>query len=212
MGIYLFKPEVLIKHLIENNAHPASLHDFGYALIPEMVKWNRVFAYEFKGYWRDIGTIETYHESNMEFLKPNPSFNLNSNWPILTKEKISLDNAIVDTENIKHSIISPGCTIRGRVENSVLSPGVVIEEQAIIRNSMVMPNTTIGKHSVVDHCIVDEEVNIGKFCYVGFGSGSIPSDSNITVIGRGVSISPGTAVSRSQKILPGTKVMAGVRD
>jgi glucose-1-phosphate adenylyltransferase len=65
MGIYIFKPEVLIEHLIEDNAQPASLHDFGYALIPQMVMWNKVFAYEFNGYWRDIGTIDSYHEANM---------------------------------------------------------------------------------------------------------------------------------------------------
>jgi ADP-glucose pyrophosphorylase len=87
----------------------------------------------------------------------------------------------------------------------------VVEEQATIRNSIIMPNSVIGKHSVVDRCILDEEVNIGKFCYVGFGSGIASGGSNITVLGRGVSIPSGTAVGRSQKVLPETKLMAGIR-
>jgi len=211
MGIYIFKPEVLVEHLMEDNAQSASVHDFGYTIIPKMVMWNKVFAYEFGGYWRDIGTIEAYHEANMELIVPQPSLSLNSNWPILTRESISLPHAIADAGTIKHSIISPGCTIRGRVENSVLSPGVVVEEQAIIRNSIIMPNSVIGKHSVVDRCILDEEVNIGKFCYVGFGSGLASGGSNITVVGRGVSIPSGTAVGRSQKVLPETKLMAGIK-
>jgi len=85
------------------------------------------------------------------------------------------------------------------------------EEQAIIRNSIIMPNSVIGKHSVVDRCILDEEVNIGKFCYVGFGSGLVSGGSNITVLGRGVSVPSGTAIGRSQKVLPETKLMAGIK-
>jgi glucose-1-phosphate adenylyltransferase len=211
MGIYIFRPDVLIERLIEDNAQSASLHDFGYTLIPQMVKLDKVFAYEFNGYWRDIGTIDSYYESNMELIGPQPSLSLNSNWPILTRESISLAPVIADTGSVNHSIISPGCIIRGRVENSVLSPGVVVEEQATIQNSIIMPNSVIGKHSVIDHCILDEEVDIGKFCYVGFGSSLASCGSNITVLGRGVSIPSGTAVGRSQKIFPETKLAAGAR-
>ena len=138
MGIYIFKPEVLAEHLLEDSAQPASLHDFGYALIPQMVKWNKVFAYKFGGYWRDIGTIETYYEANMELIGPQPSLSLNSDWPILTGESILPLPELSDTGSVKHSIVSPGCTIRGRVENSILSPGVVVEEQAVVRNSIIM--------------------------------------------------------------------------
>ena len=211
MGIYIFKPAVLIEHLIEDNAKAASLHDFGYTLIPHMVKYNKVFAYEFDGYWRDIGTVESYYEANMEIIKPKPSLSLNSNWPILTTISTLLPYGIVDDSHIKRSIISLGCNIRGSVENSVLSPGVVVEEHAIIRNSIIMRNVVIGKHSVVDRCIVDDEANIGKFCYVGFGAGLSSGNSNITVVGKGASIFPGTAIGRNQKILPETKVLAGIK-
>jgi glucose-1-phosphate adenylyltransferase len=211
MGIYVFKTEVLVEHLLEDSAQPASPHDFGYALIPRMVKWNKVFAYKFDGYWRDIGTIETYYEANMELIRPQPSLSLNSGWPIFTGEKVLPLTELSDTVSVKHSIVSRGCIIRGRVENSILSPGVVVEEQAVVRNSIIMANTIIGRHSVVDRCILDEGVNVGKFCYIGFGAGHILSLSDITVLGRDTIVPPGTAVGRNRRVEPGTKLLAGIR-
>ena len=211
MGIYVFKTEVLAEHLLEDSAQPASPHDFGYALIPRMVKWNKVFAYKFDGYWRDIGTIETYYEANMELIRPQPSLSLNSGWPIFTGENVLPLPELSDTGSVKQSIVSPGCAIRGSVENSILSPGVVVEEQAVVRNSIIMANTVIGRHSVVDRCILDEGVNVGKFCYVGFGAGHILSFSDITVLGRDTIVPPGTAVGRNRRVEPGTKILAGMR-
>jgi glucose-1-phosphate adenylyltransferase len=97
------------------------------------------------------------------------------------------------------------------VENSILSPGVIVEEQAVVRNSIVMANTIIGRHSVVDRCILDEGVNVGKFSYVGVGAIPIQGGLNITVLGRGASIPFGTALGRNGRVEPGTELLAGVR-
>jgi glucose-1-phosphate adenylyltransferase len=208
MGIYVFNKDILIKRLVEDASIENSPHDFGYSILPGMTKRDRVFAYEFKGYWQDIGTIEAYYHANMELLAARPRFSLDSNWPVLSDysalptPKESKDGKIVN------SLISPGCIIKGHVANSVLSPGVHVEEQAVIRNSIVMANTFVGYHSVIDSCIIDEGVNIGESCYIGFGKRLFPDDHDIAVIGKDVVVPNHTAVGRKCKILP----KAGLHD
>jgi glucose-1-phosphate adenylyltransferase len=99
-------------------------------------------------------------------------------------------------------VVSPGCVIRGRVANSVLSSGVYVEEQAIIRNSIVMANTLVGYHSVVGSCIIDEGVQIGRFWYIGFGSSLLTGVGDVTVPGKDVVVPAHTAVGRKCKVLP----------
>ena len=202
MGIYIFNKDILSKRLTEDADNQDSVHDFGYSILPGMVKRDRVFAYEFSGYWQDIGTVDAYYRANMELLVERPRFSLDSNWPVLTDYDAlpvleqSKDGKVVN------SLISPGCVIKGYVENSILSPGVRIEEQAVITNSIVMANTHIGYHSVVNTSIVDEAVEIGKLCYVGFGKSLLPEGMAITVIGKDVVIPDHTAIGRKCKILP----------
>ena len=205
MGIYIFNREVLIEHLKEDSAQPSSPHDFGYAIIPRMVQQNKVFAYRFDGYWRDIGTVEAYYEANMELIRTLPSLSLNGKWPVFTGASGFMLPKLFDQGSIKRSIISPGCVIRGEVENSILSPGVRVEDEAVVRNSIIMANSTIGRHSVVDCCVLDERVNLGEFCYAGFGASLVPGDWDITVLGQGVTVPPGTAIGRNCKIFPGVK-------
>jgi glucose-1-phosphate adenylyltransferase len=168
-----------------------------------MVKTDRVFAYEFKGYWHDIGTVKAYYEANMELLTLQPRFSLNSDWPILSESNILPVYRAIQGGSIVNSLISPGCVIQGHVENSVLSPGVHIAEQALVRNSVVMADTSIGYHSVVDGCILDEKVNIGNFCYIGFGAGLLPGNAEITVLGKDVTVPDLTAIGRKCIIRPG---------
>ncbi len=171
MGIYVFNKDVLTERLVEDAADPLSQHDFGYSLLPDMVKRDRVFAYSFNGYWQDIETIEAYIEANMELTKPQPHFSLNGITPVLTGDQKLPAPRISKQASIRNSLVSPGCVIRGRIENSVLSPRVWVDEQAIVRNSIIMENTYIGRYSVVERCVLDEGVNIGEYCYIGFGSG-----------------------------------------
>jgi len=202
MGIYVFNKDILARRLIEDASIEDSPHDFGYAVLPGMVKCDKVFAYEFNGYWQDIGTVEAYYQANMELLLARPRFSLDSNWPVLSDHNALPVPEGSQDSRVVNSLISPGCIIKGRVENSVLSPGVHVEEQAIIRNSIVMANTLVGYHSVVNSCIIDEGVQIGRFCYIGFGSSLLPGDGDITVLGRDVVVPPQTAVGRKCKVLP----------
>jgi glucose-1-phosphate adenylyltransferase len=167
-----------------------------------MVKTDRVFAYEFQGYWHDIGTIEAYYEANLELLVPQPRFTLDSDWPILHESNI-LTVCTSKEGRVVNSLISPGCVINGRVENSVLSPGVQVAEQAIVRNSVVMADASIGYHSIVDGCIIDENVNVGEFCYVGFGAGLLRGNREITVLGKDVTVPDRTAIGRKCRVVPG---------
>jgi glucose-1-phosphate adenylyltransferase len=202
MGIYVFNNDVLARRLVEDAAQANSPHDFGYAVIPRMVEKDRVYAFEFDGYWQDIGNIEAYYWANMELTREKPSFSLDGTWPILTENHNSSLLSISRQGTVRNSLISPGCVIKGRVENSVLSPGVRIEEEAVVTNSLLMANVYIGYHSVVNHCVLDEGVNVGKFCYVGFRTGPISGNDGITVVGKDVTVPQYIAIGHNCKILP----------
>ncbi|MFC2035608.1 glucose-1-phosphate adenylyltransferase family protein [Chloroflexota bacterium] len=202
MGIYVFDKRVLCKRLIEDAACLDSPHDFGYAILPEMVRQDRVFAYEFKGYWRDIGTVTAFYRANMEILNKEAYFSFNKGWPVLTVELGSSSSEDFNTGNVVNSIVSPDCVVKGRVENSVLSPGVIIDNEAVVRNSVLMPYVSVGYHSVVDRCILDEQVNVGKFCYLGFGEKPISDERDTTILGKGAIVPQYTAIGHNCKVLP----------
>lgn len=194
-----------MEYLISDAAQPDSPHDFGYAILPEMVRRDRVFAYQFHDYWQDIGTKYAYYAANMELIARQPSFSINSRWHIMTEEKDLALMKKVNQGSIQNSLVSPDCIIKGRVENSILSPGVRIEEQAVIRNSILMSDVSIGYHSVVDGCILDEHVDISQYCYIGFGASPFAGKSDITVVGKGVTVPKCIAVGRNCTIMPHVK-------
>jgi glucose-1-phosphate adenylyltransferase len=166
-----------------------------------MVKRDKVFAYKFDGYWQDIGTIESYYEANMQLIQRQPSFSLDGTWPIFTDDNDQAPVNEFHQGNIVNSLISRGCVIKGHVENSILSPGVWVDEQAVVKNSILMSNVFVGYHSTVDSCILDEAVSIGKICYIGFGAGHTGA-AVCTVLGKGVTIPPHTAIGRNCRIAP----------
>ena len=203
IGVYLFDREVLVERLVEDASRIDTLHDFGRTIIPKMLaRRDRVFAYTSADYWQDISTAGAYHSAHMELTRRLPSFALDGPQPVLS-ERIDLPPPKKSEQgSAKNSIISPGCVIRGQVENSVLSPGVWVDSQAVVRNSVLMENTIIGSRSIIDHCILDEEVSVGLFCYIGFGPARILSQDEVTVLGRGATVPPHTAIGRSCRILP----------
>jgi glucose-1-phosphate adenylyltransferase len=202
MGIYIFNKDVLIDYLSEDAGVQNSSHDFGYSILPSVVKSEKVMAFEFTGYWQDIGTVAAYFLSNMELLGSHPRFSLDGRWPVMSDRKALPIPEKSQDGKIVNSIISPGCVIQGLVENSVLSPGVYVEEQATVRNSVVMSNTRIGYHSVIEQSILDEGVQLAKFCYIGFGESLMQSDSEITVLGKNVVVHEATGIGRNCKIFP----------
>ncbi|MGP8079440.1 MAG: glucose-1-phosphate adenylyltransferase family protein [Dehalococcoidales bacterium] len=200
MGIYIFNKDILISRLVRDAAELSSLHDFGYSIIPGMVGQDKVYAYKFDSFWRDIGTIDAYYDTSMELTGSKPPFSLTGTWPVLTCQTNEQTKQFAHS-HIQNSIISPGCVIKGHVENSILSPGVHVEEQAVVKNSIIMSNVFIGVHSIVDSCIADEDVNIGDFCYLGFGKNN-NNNREYILLGKGSSISAHTAIARGCKITP----------
>ncbi len=202
MGIYVFNRDVLSQRLKEDAIRPDSPHDFGYAILPAMVGRDKVNAYEFTGYWQDIGTPQAYYAANMELVCAQPPFSLNPTRAVLTQHLNLPPPSMSRQAVVVNSLLSPGCVIRGRVENSILSPGIWVEEQAEVSNSVLMPNVSVGYHSVADTCIIDEGVNIGQLCYIGFGKSLLSVENGITMLGKGVTVPSHIAIGRNCTVLP----------
>jgi glucose-1-phosphate adenylyltransferase len=203
MGIYVFHRDALFRRLSEDAEDRSSPRDFGHTIIPRMVRLDKAFAYGFDGYWQDIGTVKSYYEANMALATESPSFSLSGDWPISTREEKPC--AASSSNMTRDSLISPCCIVEGRVENSVLSPRVRVESEAVVRDSLVLRDCVIGRHSVVKRCILDERVTVGEYSYVGFGAGLLVGDWDITVVGRGATIPPHSTVGRNCKIYPGVR-------
>jgi len=203
MGIFLFNRQVLTERLVEDSNKTGSNHGFERAIIPRMLNENgRVFAYKFDGYWRDVGTVDAYYRTNMESVGIKLPLGTNSSWPIFTVEEYSPPPIILREGIIRNSIVGPGCVIEGQVINSILSPGSLVEEQAVVKDSVLMRNVSIGYNSIIDGCIVDEEVDIGRHCYIGFAETLIHGECDITVVGKGATVQPHTAIGRNCTIMP----------
>ena len=172
MGIYIFKWSVLRDALI--TLKNQSNCDFGKHVIPYCFeKGDRIFAYEYNGYWKDVGTLNSYWEANMELIDIIPVFNLYEEyWRIYTKSDILPPQYIADTAKIDKSIISEGCEIYGEVYDSVIGAGVIIEKGSVVRNSIIMKGTVIGENCTVNKAIIAENVTVEKNCNIGVGDES----------------------------------------
>jgi glucose-1-phosphate adenylyltransferase len=205
MGIYVFDRDVLVRRLEEDAHRQGSKRDFGRDVVPRMVEVDRVFAYPFKGYWRDVGTIHSYWESNMGLLKEPPDFDLyDMDWLIHTRSEERPPARVTERGTIICSLISHGSIINGTVEHSVLSPGVFVAEGAIVRDSILFPDCIIGPGSIVDHGILDKHVVVGAEVQLGVGEDTRPNrtqprnlQSGITVVGKGARIPTGLRIGRN---------------
>ncbi len=214
MGIYVFGRDVLTRVLLEDARPPElgaspSQHDFGRNIIPGMMaRGERVYAYPFTGYWQDVGTVHSYWETHMELLGDRPAFDLyDPSWVIHTRSEERPPAHIRSGAQVVSSLISHGCVIKGRVERSVLSPGVIVEEGAVVRDSIVLFDSVIGAGSVVDRAILDKEVVIGQHCQIGYGDDLTPNklepsrlDTGITLIGKRAHLPDNLKVGRNCKI------------
>lgn len=160
MGIYIFNWKTLKKTLIEDEANPNSSNDFGKDIIPKLLGENcKLMVYPFKGYWKDVGTIESLWEANMDLINKDVDFDIyDKNWRIYSQAPNKPGQVIGDNAKIKNSLITEGCVIKGEVENSVLFSGVYIEEGAKVTNSVIMCDTRICKNSKVDRAIFGRKV------------------------------------------------------
>ena len=211
MGIYIFSWKVLKNALIALKDHNEC--DFGKHVIPYCFENNkRLFAYEYNGYWKDVGTLNSYWEANMELIDIIPVFNLYEEfWKIYTRTDAIPPQYISSDAFIEKSIIGDGSEIYGKVYNSVIGSGVVIEEGAVVRDSIIMQDTVIGKNTSVEKAIIAEEVVIGDNVEIGVGeeaenvlkpkiyNSGLVTIGECTVIPDGVKIGKNTAVSGETK-------------
>ena len=162
MGVYIFNWKLLRKILVADAKNDESDHDFGKNIIPTLLKdEKRLFAYRFKGYWKDVGTIDSLWESNMDLLKERNKLDLmDSGWKIYTEDVATFPQSIQEHGSVKSSIINQGCVIDGHVENSVLFTNVVIKKGAVVKNTVIMPNTVIGEDAQVNRVLIGPDVVI----------------------------------------------------
>jgi glucose-1-phosphate adenylyltransferase len=205
MGIYVFNADMLVRRLSEGSDDQPRI-DFGKNVIPAMMVEDRVYAHRFHGYWVDVGTIQSYWETSMQLLDPNLDFDLyDLDWRILTRSEERPPAKIGPQARVNRTIVCNGCTIRGTVENSVLSPGVYVSPGAIVRDSVVMNDTWIGPGAVLDRVIVDKQVVVGAGARLGDGDDlSVPNkaqpdkiNTGVTVVGKAAHIPPGISVGRN---------------
>ncbi|MBQ3235746.1 MAG: glucose-1-phosphate adenylyltransferase [Clostridia bacterium] len=192
MGIYIFKAEKLYKYLEEDEKLQGSRNDFGGDVLPRMLSLGeKMMSYEFYGYWKDVGTISSLYDANMDLLGDTPNFQVDEkSWIIRSRNPIEPPHYISDNARVVNSAIISGCEIYGTVENSVLSHNVEVEEGAIVRNSIIFSGVKIKSGAVVENSIIAEDAVIEKNAVVG----GVTEDRKIAVIGGGITVSEGKTV------------------
>ncbi|MCI9232480.1 MAG: glucose-1-phosphate adenylyltransferase, partial [Lachnospiraceae bacterium] len=189
MGIYIFNWDILKKYLEEDEADSNSENDFGNNIIPNLLRDNRrMYAYHFNGYWKDVGTISSLWEANMEILDPEHSgINLfDEDWKIYSRNSGMTGHKVSAGGVVENAMITDGCRIKGTVKHSILFAGVKVEKGAVIEDAVVMGGTVIKAGATVKHCIVAENVTIGENAVVG----AMPTESEngVATVGAGVTI------------------------
>ena len=195
MGVYIFSWDKLRKYLTEDAADPTSSNDFGKNIIPNMLKDNqRMFAYDFEGYWKDVGTIESLWEANMDLLElPMPIDLYDKKWRIYGRNPGLAPSFVAEGGKAINSLITEGCEVYGNVEHSILFAGVTVEEGAKVIDSVLMPGCTVKRGAVVRRAIVAENAVIGSGSEVGETTG------NIAVVGERVTLPAGSIVKAGEQ-------------
>ncbi len=209
MGVYLFDRDSLVRWLAEDAGTPGSGHDFGKDILPRLVaRGEHVHTHRFDDYWQDVGTLDSYYQSNLDFLGPCPPLDLaEPDWVIHTQ---SADRPPVCFERggmAVRSFVANGCRIAGRVEHSMLFPGVTVEPGAVVRDSIVMHDVVVGRDAVLDHAILDKDVRVGDGALLGYGDSGTPNracpghlSSGLLVVGKGARIPKDVHVGRNARI------------
>ncbi|MDM8530167.1 glucose-1-phosphate adenylyltransferase [Anaerolineales bacterium HSG25] len=227
MGIYIFNTQKMVDRLSEGEDGRSRI-DFGHDVIPSMISEDNVFAYEFDGYWVDVGTLQSFWETNLALADPDERDVLNlhdPDWVIHTRSEERPPVKLGPQAQVKKSLLSNGCVIRGQVENSVLSPGVYVSPGAVVKNSVVINDVWIGSGAVLDRVIVDEGAVIGANTQLGYGDDndtvnkklSDRMTTGITVVGSKAHVPAGIKVGRnvligsdrSESDFPGTDIASG---
>ena len=195
MGVYIFTWEKLRQYLVADAEDPNSSNDFGKNIIPKMLDdQQRMFAYDFEGYWKDVGTIESLWEANMDLLTlPMPIDLYDAKWRIYGRNPGLAPHFIAEGASVRNSLITEGCEVYGHVDHSVIFSGVTIREGATVKDSVIMPGAVIERGAQVQRAIVSEDAVIGAGATVGEATG------NIAVVGTGVHLAAGGEVKAGEQ-------------
>jgi len=207
MGVYVFRTAAL-RDVLRADAERETAHDFGKNILPAMVGQGRVLGFRHGGYWQDIGTLDSYYRANLQLLSPDPPFPLeDSRWPIFTPSTEFPPARLGARAQVRASIVTHGTIVNGTVERSVLFPGAVVEEGALVRDSIVMGESWVGQQAELSRVILDKRVHVGPRARIGFGEDRTPNrscpehlSSGITIVGKETRIPEGTTIGRNCRI------------
>ncbi len=204
MGIYIFDYAILKKYLIENEMDETATKDFGKNIIPALLEnGEKLFAYRFEGYWKDVGTIDSLWEANMDLLSPTVSLDLyDPNWKIYSSNPSRAAHIIGNNAKIQNSMVTNGCVIDGTVDFSIISGGCTIEAGATVTDSILMPGATVKAGAVVEYAIVGENSVVESGAHIGARPETIANKDEwgVAVVGHGVTVS-GEAVVAPKQII-----------
>ena len=199
MGVYMFTWKKLRQYLLDDEANPDSGNDFGHDVIPAMHSaGERLFAFPFDGYWKDVGTIDSLWEANLDLLNPKVDLDLtDSSWKIYSKSNPATPHYISSGAKVQNSMITEGCEVYGDVDFSVLFSGVTIEENAVVRDSIIMPNSVIKSGAVIQYAIVAENSVVEENAAVCQRPEDMENveDWGVAVVGAGIKIGKGAVVA-----------------
>ncbi|HEX6291568.1 MAG TPA: glucose-1-phosphate adenylyltransferase family protein [Herpetosiphonaceae bacterium] len=210
--VFVYNAAVLLDTLDElaargpsDDEESSALKDFGHELIPMLVERGRAYSYPLEGYWRDLGTIESYWRSHMDLLADEPLLDLDQpEWPILTYGVQRMPARIERPARIENSLIAPGCLIRGRVVDSVLAPGVVVEQGAEVSHAIVFSDVRIATGAKVAYSILDSDARIGEGARIG-EEPQAGAQPNITLVGARASVAAGTTIAAGERVESSTE-------
>ena len=208
MGIYVFTWEKLKKYLTEDNKNPESDNDFGKNVIPLMLNNGELMmVYRFSDYWKDVGTVDSLWEANLDLLNPKIDLNLSDrSWRIYSRTVALPPQYISDTAKVEHSLVTDGCEVYGGLDYSILFENVTVEEGASVEYSLVMPGAVIKKGAKVKYSIIAEDVVVEEDASIGVDPTEISTDDfGITVIGSGVTVGKGAIVGAKEMITEDVK-------
>jgi glucose-1-phosphate adenylyltransferase len=198
MGIYVFTWSKLKQYLIENENANTGSKDFGKDIIPAMLRDDeRLFAYAFEGYWKDVGTLDSLWEANMDLLSPSLPLDLyDLSWKVYSRHNNMPPQYIGSNAHVENSMITEGSVVDGTVDFSVISAGVTIEEGAVVKYSIIMPGTVIKKGAVVEYAIIGEDSVIESGARIGKSPECVENrdDWGIAVVGHEITVSEGKQV------------------
>ncbi|MGN1080818.1 MAG: glucose-1-phosphate adenylyltransferase, partial [Acutalibacteraceae bacterium] len=203
MGIYIFTWEKLKKYLIDDENDPDSSNDFGKNVIPSMLACGeKLVAYDFDGYWKDVGTIESLWDANLDLLNPSVGLDLSDpSWRIYGKPTVMPPHFVGSHAKIENSLVTDGCRVFGKIDSSVLFSGVTVESGASVEFSVVMPGAKICKGAKVKYAIIAENAVIGEQAEIGNSPEELnDSDWGVAVIGEGVRVDNGKTVKAGEMI------------